>query len=126
MAGKRVLYVDDDDAWRDCLRPIIEANGYEMIEAGSREEGLLACLRGRPDVVIVDLMMEEVDSGLGLVRDLRAHDIHVPVYLLSSVGDMMSLNIDAESIGVWGVLQKPVKSATLLSLLQHHFDAVSR
>lgn len=120
MTARRVLFIDDEPEWRDAVREILEAHGYEMIGAASGEEGLIACSRARPDVIIVDLMMEEVDSGLSFIRDLHAKGIETPVYLLSSVGDMVNRHVDAEAIGVAGVLQKPIDAATLLSLLQAH------
>lgn len=120
MTSKRILFVDDEAEWRDAVRAILEAHGYEMVEAASGEEGLVASIRTRPDLIIVDLMMEEVDSGLTLIRDLHARRIDTPIFLLSSVGDMMHRHVDAEAIGVVGVLQKPIDTSTLLSVLQTH------
>lgn len=126
MTANRVLFIDDEAEWRAAVREILEAHGYEMIGAASGEDGLIACSRTHPDLIIVDLMMEEVDSGLSFIRELHASGIRTPVYLLSSVGDMMNRHIDAEAIGVAGVLQKPIDSATLLSLLQAHLTPVHR
>lgn len=126
MTAKRVLFVDDEAEWREAVREILEANGYEMVGAASGEEGLVACARTRPDLIIVDLMMEEVDSGLSLVRDLHARGVEAPIFLLSSVGDMVNRHVDAEAIGVAGVLQKPIDAATLLSALRTHLSPAHR
>lgn len=117
--GKHVvLYVDDDQDFLDAVRVVLEANGYEMIEAGSAEEGLKTFRQSDPDFVIVDLMMEEVDAGTSLVKNLKAEGCQAPVYMLSSVGDAMNLNINPSELGLEGVLQKPVQPNTLLSILQ--------
>ena len=70
--GKHViLYIDDDQDCLDAVRIILEANGYEMVEARSAEEGLRAYKKSNPDCLIVDLMMEEIDAGTSFVRELQ-------------------------------------------------------
>ncbi len=113
-----ILYVDDDPDFCEALRVILEANGYEMAEAASAEEGLEVYKRCRPDLVIVDLMMEEVDSGTALVKELRLLGNKAPIYMLSSVGEGMSLSADHVAMGLDGIFQKPIDRATLLSVLK--------
>jgi DNA-binding response OmpR family regulator len=112
-----ILYVDDDQDFLDGTRFLLEANGYVMIEALSAEAGLKAFKAHAPDLVLVDLMMEEVDAGTGLVRDLRALGSHVPVIMISSAGDNLSLVTDYGDLGLSGVFQKPVDPETLLAIL---------
>jgi DNA-binding response OmpR family regulator len=112
-----ILYVDDDPDYRDAVRAILEANGYAMLEADSAEEGLAVFLERRPDLVLVDLMMEEIDAGTALVRDIRAAGGSVPIYMMSSVGDDIRATVDLDSLGLAGVFQKPVDSAALLRVL---------
>jgi DNA-binding response OmpR family regulator len=112
-----ILYIDDDQDCLDGLRVVLEANGYEMIEARSAEEGLSAFRSRRPDLVIVDLMMEEVDSGTAFVKELKLLGADVPIYLLSSVGDSLSVTTDYAALGLAGVFQKPIRTETLLAVL---------
>jgi len=117
--GKRVvLYIDDDDDALFAIRTILEANGYIMAGAASAEEGLRIYKELNPDFVIVDLMMEEVDSGASFAKELKALGNKVPVYMLSSVGDDLSTSTDAVALGLDGVFQKPLKAATLLGVLK--------
>jgi len=117
--GKHVImYVDDDQDVLDSTRVVLEGNGYVMVEAGSAEEGLKVYKATKPDLLIVDLMMEEVDAGARLVRELKAEGNTKPVYMLSSVGDGLSLNVDPADLGLSGVLQKPVDSSVLLTLIK--------
>ncbi len=70
--GKQVvLYVEDDVDFRDSMRIVLESDGYTMIEAATGEEGLRKFKQESPDLVIVDLMMEEVDTGTAMIRDLK-------------------------------------------------------
>jgi len=117
--GKHViLFVDDDADIRDSLRIILEANGYAMEEAESAERGLQVYRETQPDLVIVDLMMEEVDAGTSFVRDLKLLGNEAPIYLLSSTGDAFSQVTSFAERGLAGVFQKPIKSDVLLSLLR--------
>ena len=117
--GKHVImYVDDDQDVLDSTRVVLESNGYVMVEAASAEEGLKVYKTADPDLLIVDLMMEEVDAGTQLVRELKAEGNTKPVYMLSSVGDGLSLNVDPAALGLSGVLQKPVDSNVLLTLIK--------
>jgi DNA-binding response OmpR family regulator len=113
-----ILCVDDDQDLLDAMRLVLEKNGYLMQEARSAEDGLKKYKQVNPDLVIVDLMMEEVDAGTGLVRNLKAEGNTKPVYMLSSVGDNLSTNIDYSELGLTGVFQKPINNQQLLTVLK--------
>ena len=72
----------------------------------------------QPDLIIVDLMMEEVDAGRNFVKELKILNNPAPVYLLSSVGDALAKNIDYAELGLTGVFQKPIDFETLLTALK--------
>ncbi|MDM8008315.1 MAG: response regulator [Phycisphaerae bacterium] len=117
--GKHViLYVDDDQDFLDSMRVLLEANGYKMVEAGSGEEGLKVYRETKPDLIIADLMMEEVDAGTSFVKELRAMGNKAPIYMLSSVGDSLNMATDYQEIGVDGIFQKPINHESLLSVLK--------
>lgn len=113
-----ILCVDDDPDVLDVLRMILEKNGYAMVQAATAEEGVKAYKENRPDLIIADLMMEEIDAGTNLVRDLRALGDTPPIYMLSSVGDDLSVTTDYADLGLAGVFQKPIDSDRLLAILK--------
>ncbi len=80
--------------------------------------GLQSFKDSTPDAVIIDLIMEEVDAGLDLVKELRALNNKVPLYMLSSTGDYLYTTLDATALGLAGVFQKPIKPQILLKLLE--------
>ncbi len=86
-----ILCIDDDPDILSFLQIVLEGAGYTFVAAESAEAGLRAYRESAPDAVIVDLMMEEVDSGTGFVRELRALGNRAPVFMLSSVGDNLNL-----------------------------------
>lgn len=117
--GKHViLYIDDDQDFLDAMRVILEANDYVMVEAASGEDGLRVFKSEEPDLVLVDLMMEEVDAGTSLIKELRALGNDVPIMMISSVGDHFSLTTDYTELGLAGLFQKPIDPDTLLTVLK--------
>jgi DNA-binding response OmpR family regulator len=117
--GKHVLLVvDDDPAILESLRVVLEANGYVVTTGRSAEQGLNVYETTRPDMLIVDLMMEELDAGVDFVKELRALGKAAPVYLLSVVGDNLQATADFSALGLTGVFQKPIDPQMLLSLLK--------
>lgn len=117
--GKHVvLVVDDDPDLLDQVRLVLEKNNYHMAEAATAEEGLRVFKQTRPDLIIVDLMMEQVDAGTSLVKNLKMAGNTAPVYMLSSVGDNLNLSTDYTELGLSGVFQKPLDPSTLLNVLR--------
>jgi two-component system alkaline phosphatase synthesis response regulator PhoP len=117
--GKNViLAIDDDQDFLDTLRILIETDGYIMEEASTAESGLKMFKKIKPDAVLVDLMMEEIDAGANFVKELKLIGADVPVFLLSSAGDGMLDAVDYTSIGFSGVFQKPPEPKHLLSMLK--------
>lgn len=113
-----ILYVDDDPDYREVMRVILEASGYGVCEASTAEEGVRVYQTCKPDLVIVDLMMEEVDAGTSFVKELRLLGNTVPVYMLSSVGESLNLSADHVALGLSGIFQKPIDRGTLLTVLK--------
>jgi DNA-binding response OmpR family regulator len=113
-----ILLIDDDPDLLFSLRVVLEANGYIVVAAVSAEEGIKAYKESSPDVLIVDLMMEEIDAGMRVVRELHVLGNKAPLYLLSSTGDYLYGMVDLHDQGVTAVFQKPLSPEFLLSLLK--------
>jgi len=113
-----ILVVDDDPDIAESLRLVLMTHGYRVVTAGSAEVGLRQVQEHRPDLVIVDLMMEEVDSGTSFVKELRLLGNTAPVFLLSSVGDALYRSTDYAALGFAGVFQKPIDPATLIATVR--------
>ena len=62
--------------------------------------------------------MEDVDAGTRLLREMKALDPKIPVFMLSSTGDYMHQSIDTDQLGLQGVFQKPIDPKILLRLLR--------
>ena len=113
-----ILYVDDDQEMLDSARLIFEANGFLIEEALTAESGLEKYKGCSPDFVVVDLMMEEVDSGIHFVKELKLLGNKAPAFMLSSVGDELYNTIHTRELGLAGVFQKPFDPEKLLRAIK--------
>lgn len=117
--GKYVIMViDDDPDFLQAMSLFLEANGYIVAEAKSAEDGLKVYKKVKPDLILVDLMMEEIDAGTNFAKELRLLGNKAPVYLLSAAGDEMMDNIDYAQLGFAGVFQKPIQNDRLLNIIK--------
>jgi len=117
--GKHViLCVDDDSDLLESMRIVLEANGYLLETATSAGEAMKIFHAAKPDFILVDLMMEEIDSGTGFAQSLKLAGNAAPVYMLSSVGDHLNLTTDYTELGLSGVFQKPVGFDILLRTIK--------
>lgn len=112
--GPLVLIVDDDERVREYVRVNLEAEGYNVREAGNAEEGLQVLEESKPDLVLIDVMMPQVD-GWEMLR--RLHDRHgpgaVPVVMFSGKADEHSAEEAAER-GAQGFVGKPFDPSRLI------------
>ena len=73
----KILVVDDDPDIREVCTIILEAEGHEVASAMNRAEGLSALKSFAPDLMILDVMMEEADDGLVMAQELRRDQVKV-------------------------------------------------
>jgi len=76
----RILIVDDEPNLRTLYRRDLEDDGYEVIEAGSAEEGIKAFERERPDLVVLDVRMPGM-NGLEAMARILDKDRRIPIIL---------------------------------------------
>jgi len=113
----KILIVDDDPDIQEACKLVLEKEGFECVSASNRTEGLKAVADGKPDLLILDVMMEEPDDGLTMARELRRRGFTSPIIMLTSVNAAMGLTIDRddEMVPVEKFQSKPVEPATLVA-----------
>lgn len=110
-----VLVIDDEVQIRRLLRITLEANGYKVIEAASGKDGLVEAATRRPDIVILDLGLPDMD-GVAVLKRLREWS-RVPVVVLS-VRDRDEDKIAALDTGADDYVTKPFSTPELLVRLR--------
>jgi two-component system KDP operon response regulator KdpE len=113
--GLRVLVIDDERAIRRFLRVSLTANGHTIVEAATGEEGLAAAASARPDLVILDLGLPDMD-GVEVTERLREWT-KTPILILSVRDDEHS-KIAALDAGADDYLTKPFAVGELLARMR--------
>ncbi|MBN1876083.1 MAG: response regulator [Anaerolineae bacterium] len=111
----RVLIVDDEYAIRRFLRTTLDAHAYTVFEAETGEQALNAVLDRRPDIIILDLGLPDMD-GIDVIRQLREWS-QIPIIVLSVRGYEKD-KIAALDSGADDYLTKPFSTGELLARLR--------
>src|SRR6267143_4306208 len=117
---KRVLAIDDEPQMTEWLKMVIEAEGYEVRTAliGTRGEEIYK--QWRPDVVVTDLMLPDLD-GVQLLRRLKELDPSPEVIVISGQGTIARA-VEAGQAGAFFFLEKPVSQEGLMNILGRAMD----
>ena len=121
----KILIVDDDPDMVAAGRMVLEKEGYEVSSAPNVVEGLRAVEEYDPDLLILDVMMEEPDDGLRLARDLRRKGHTLPILMLTSVNQALGIHIgaDPEIVPVDDFQEKPADPVTLVQKVKRLLEA---
>jgi two-component system KDP operon response regulator KdpE len=91
MPGKaRILIIDDEDDYRASTRTLLEGEGYDVVEAATGAEGLQVARDQRPDLIVLDIMMEYQGAGYSINQALKSSEEYrdlrdTPIIMVSSV-----------------------------------------
>jgi len=124
MSQKRILLVDDDPDLRLTLRLPLEAVGYEVVEANSFSQGQKAVKEVKPDLIVLDVMMDTATAGFQFALDLHSPDPdsefsefrETPIIMLTAIHSTTPLRFspDDDFLPVNVFLEKPVEPDILL------------
>ncbi len=101
-----ILTIDDESLIRESFRFYLEDCGFQVEEAENGRVGLEMIEKNRPDLVLVDLRMPEVD-GLEVLQHVQKHYPELPIIVISGTGYIGDA-VEAMSLGAWSYLLKPI------------------
>lgn len=102
----KIAIIEDDSAIHQMYRMKFESEGFDVQLAGDGRAGVELVKTFRPDLVLLDMQMPEVD-GLSALQQIRSHDWgkHVPVIILTNLGEEESPK-ELKSLGISGYIVK--------------------
>jgi putative two-component system response regulator len=118
-----VLVVDDEPAVRDLIGRILVKSGYEVVDARSGQEAIESGWLEQVDLVVSDIHMPGVVSGLNLLEALRTRRPNLPVILITGSGHETHVR-EALDLGAAGFLPKPFTAAELREKVATALDRV--
>jgi two-component system, cell cycle response regulator DivK len=122
MAGKRILVIEDHEENRRLLRDLLTSFGYELIEAVTGEDGVIAAEKERPDLILMDIQLPGID-GYETTRRIKANPAlnRIPVIAVTSYA-LSGDDIKAFAAGCDGYVTKPFDPADLLEKIREYLD----
>ena len=130
MDEKNILIIDDDKDLVAAWRLILESEGYAVRHAINSKLGLEEVKKARPDLIILDVMMDRETEGFHTAYILRSTDPkseyysyrEIPLIMLTSIHDHTHFNFDdgvqTEWLPVDEFVEKPVQPQELLSIIK--------
>jgi len=120
----KILIIDDDPDIVTAVRMSLESVGHKMLDAASGKEGLAAIKSERPDLIILDVMMETHTEGFQLALKLRSPDPsselkefkNIPILMLTSIHSTTPLHFepDIDYLPVELFVDKPIDPDDLI------------
>ncbi len=118
MTTPTILIIDDDDQFSRYVAELVSGQGFNIHLAPNGKLGVEACLKIRPDAVLLDLVMPEMD-GIETIQRIKSYFPDMPVITMSG-GNHGPANVYlsvTEKLGAYTTLKKPFESQELLSAL---------
>jgi CheY-like chemotaxis protein len=125
MAHEHILIIDDDPDMVMVMRMPLEAKGYKVSQASSGTEGLMKVKEVKPDLIILDVMMDTTTEGFQVSLALRSPDPqseyaaykHIPIMMITAIHTTTPLRFgpDEDYLPVDEFIEKPIDPDMLLS-----------
>lgn len=120
-ASPYILVVDDEPDIRNLLQEILEDEGYEVNIADNGEAARAAHRERRPDLVLLDIWMPDVD-GITLLKEWSDDGgLPMPVIMMSGHGTVETA-VEATRLGAYDFIEKPLSLAKLLLTIEHALE----
>ena len=116
--ARRILVVEDETTLRETLADALEAEGFEVVQAGDGRDALTRFRADRPDLVLLDLMLPEL-SGIEVCRIIRSES-SVPIVMLTAKDSELDKVVGLE-LGADDYLTKPFSLRELTARIRALF-----
>jgi CheY-like chemotaxis protein len=110
------MHVEDNAAIRESVKLVLEKEGHEVVSYETAAAAIDALPREKPDLAILDIMMESMDSGLEVNDKIQKTRPGLPCIFLTSLGEEVQ-QMFAGRLQNGRILQKPVKPETLIPVV---------
>ncbi len=119
----KIALIDDDPDIIEAVTLLLEANDYQVVSASNVRDGYALIENENPDLVILDVMMDEPDDGFFLAIKLRKKGYDNPIFMLTSVSKALGLDFGpGETLPVDEFIEKPVATADLLEKIAQYLS----
>jgi len=117
---KKILIVDDSEFTRTIHRDIVESAGFKVIEAINGNDALIKFEDQKPDAIIIDLLMPDID-GMDVIKKIM-EKYPSTIAIICSTDKQKHRRLDAEELGCKAFLTKPMDRNIIFNTLDKYFS----
>lgn len=121
----RILIIDDDPDIVAAMKVILESKEHKITSASSGSEGLNILKADKPDLIILDVMMETTSTGFEIAREIRKNNNYkdIPILMMTAIKEKTGLDFkdeagDEDWLPVDDYAEKPLDSGQLLAKVE--------
>jgi DNA-binding response OmpR family regulator len=128
--SKKIMIIDDDIDLVEAMRITLESAGFEVIDAQDGVKGLEILIAEKPDLLILDVMMDTQDEGFQLAYQLRSSDEtrKIPILMVTAVGTQTGYSFDSVKdeafLPVEEYIEKPINPQALVDAVKRNLPIV--
>src|SRR3989338_3237914 len=118
----KILIIDDDPDIVEAMKIVLESKNYHVVVAENGEEGLKKVKINKPDLIILDVMMETGDKGFEVARIIKKDEGYknIPILMLTAIKEKTGLDFKKEAgdedwLPVDDYMDKPLKPEELIA-----------
>lgn len=114
-----IAVIDDDQDIREASTIILNSRGYEVVTASNPKEGYEIINSKNPDLIILDVMMDEPDDGFFMAQKLRKDNVKTPIIMYTSISKSLGMDYGAsDMVPVDEFVEKPITAEELISKVE--------
>lgn len=115
----KIAIIDDDPDILDASRLVLTSKGYEVITASNPNDGYKIVKENNPDLIILDVMMNDPDDGFFLAQKFRRENIKTPILMYTSVSKSIGMDFGInEMVPVDDFVEKPISPEQLIAKVE--------
>lgn len=119
----KIVIIDDDPDILEASTLILNSKGYDVLTANNPVDGYKLVKESNPDLIILDVMMNEPDDGFFLAQKFRKNKIDIPIIMYTSVSKSIGLEFGVSDIvPVNDFIEKPISPKALLEIIKKHLQ----
>ena len=113
-----IAVIDDDADIREASEIVLTSKGHQVITASNPKDGYEIIKTKKPDLIILDVMMDEPDDGFFLAQKLRREKVTTPILMYTSISKTVGMDFGAsEMVPVDDFVEKPITPDALIQNL---------
>lgn len=114
-----IAIIDDDIDIIEASSVVLQSKGYQIVSARNADDGYKIIKENNPDLIILDVMMDEPDDGFFLAQKLRKENVTTPILMYTAISQTIGYDYDVgEMVPVDEFVEKPISPNELIEKVE--------